>query len=431
VRSTLFRSLRIPNYRRYAAGMVVSNTGTWMQRVAQDWLVLQLSGGSGTAVGITTALQFLPMPLFGLMGGVLADRYPKRRLLALTNAFMGLVALVLGVLVLAGVAQVWHVYVLAFALGLGAALDNPARQAFVVEMVGRDDLPNAVGLNSASFNAARIVGPGLAGLLIVALGGTGWVFLINAASYLAPLVALRRMRAEDLHPAERAARGRGQVREGLRYVRGRPDLLTVLAVVFLTGTFGMNFQITNALMATQEFGKGAGEFGLLGSIMAVGSLSGALLAARRTRVRLRLVVGAAIVFGALEVLVGLMPTYPLYALALVPAGMAALTCMTAANATMQTSVAPAMRGRVMALYMAVFFGGTPLGAPIIGWVAQAYGPRWSLLVGGTVTALGSLAAAAVLARRGHLTVRPRLRPRPHVDVQRAGAVDAEAMTLAP
>jgi MFS family permease len=417
VKTTLFRSLRVPNYRRYASGMVVSNTGTWMQRVAQDWLVLQLSGGSGTAIGITTALQFLPMPMFGLLGGVLADRYSKRRILAATNAFMGLVALVLGVLVLSGVAQVWHVYVLAFALGLGAAVDNPARQSFVVEMVGRDDLPNAVGLNSASFNAARIVGPGVAGLLIVALGGTGWVFLLNAASYLAPLIALRRMHPEDLHPAQPAARGRGQVREGLRYVRGRPDLLTVLAVVFLAGTFGMNFQITNALMATKEFGKGAGEFGLLGSIMAVGSLTGALFAARRTSVRLRLVVGAAIVFGLAEVVVGLMPTYPLYALALVPTGMAALTCMTAANATMQTSVAPAMRGRVMALYMAVFFGGTPLGAPVIGWVAQAYGPRWSLLVGGTVTALGSLAAAAVLARRGHLTVRPHLRPRPHVHVE--------------
>ncbi len=415
--SPTFAALRIPNYRRYASGMAVSNTGTWMQRIAQDWLVLELSGGNAVALGITTALQFAPLPVLSPFGGVLADRYSKRRLLALTNAFMGLVALLLGVLVLADVAAIWQVYVLAFALGVGAALDAPTRQAFVPEMVDRENLPNAVGLNSASFNAARIVGPGLAGLLIELFGGTGWVFLLNAASYAAPLIALHRMRPELLTPSDPTPRGRGQVREGLRYVRGRPDLMAVLAVVFCTGTFGFNFQITNALMATQEFGKGAGEFGILGSVFAVGSLAGALIAARRTHVRVRLVIGAAVVFGLLEILVGLAPTYGWYLIALPPAGMAALTAMTAANATLQLSVAPAMRGRVMALYIAVLFGGTPVGAPIVGWLAQEYGPRCPLIVGGALTALSALTAGALLGRRANMTLRAEVFPRPRLSLE--------------
>jgi MFS family permease len=399
--------------------MLVSNTGTWMQRVAQDWLVLQLSHGDGTKLGITTALQFLPLLMFGLLGGLLADRYPKRVLLFCTNAFLGIVGLTLGVLVLADVAQVWHVYVLAFALGLGTAVDNPARQSFVVEMVDRSNLPNAVALNSASFNAARLIGPAIAGLLIVAFGGTGWVFVINAITYVAPLVALRAMDPRLLHPTEPAGHGRGGIAEGLRYVRSRPDLLAVLVVVFFAGTFGMNFQITNALMATKEFGKGAGEYGLLGSVLAVGSLTGTLIAARRKVVRVRLVLVAGAVFGITEVIVGLMPTYTWYALALPPAGMAALTLMTAANATLQLAVTPAMRGRVMSLYLVVFAGGTPIGAPVIGWMADHYGPRWSLLFGGAITATAALVAAVVLARRASLTVRAHLRPLPHLDVSRA------------
>jgi len=415
--SPTFRSLHNRNYRRFAAGMVVSNTGTWMQRVAQDWLVLQLTAGSGIALGITTALQFLPLLLLGMAGGVIADRYPKHRILLFSNGFMGLVGLVLGTLVLTGQVQVWHVYVLAFALGLGTALDNPTRQSFVVEMVGRADLPNAVGLNSASFNAARVVGPATAGFLIVAFGSTGWVFVLNAVSFLAVIAALLRMRTADLHPATPAPRGRGQVREGLRYVRSRPDLLVVLAVVFFTGTFGMNFQMTTALMATEVFGKGAGEYGLLGSVMAVGSLAGALVAARRAQVRLRLVVGAAVAFGLIEVAVGLMPTYETFALSLIPAGMAALTTLTAANSTMQLSVPPEMRGRVMALYLAVFFGGTPFGAPVIGWLAEAYGPRWSLLIGGAVTAVAAAVSGLVLLRVRGLVLRASVRSRPHLRVR--------------
>jgi MFS family permease len=396
--SPTFASLRVPNYRRYFTGMVVSNTGTWMQRVAQDWLVLQLTGGNGTWLGIVTALQFLPLPLFGLAGGLLADRLPKRRILAATNAFMGLTALILGVLTLTGVVRVWEVATLAFALGLGTAADNPARQSFVIEIVGPTDLTNAVALNSASFNLARLLGPGIAGLLIEAFGGTGWVFVLNAVSFAAPLIALWRMRPDQLRPATPAARGRGQVREGIAYVRGRPDLVAVLVVVFFAGTFGLNFQITNALMATHEFGKGAGQYGLLGSVLAVGSLSGALLAARRGAVQVWLVMAAALVFGVLEVVVGLMPSYLWYAVALPPVGIASMTTMNAANASMQLSVAPAMRGRVMSLYLAVFFGGTPIGAPVVGWLADQYGPRWSLIGGGSVTAVAAVLAALWLAR---------------------------------
>lgn len=420
--SPLFASLRLRNYRLYAAGALVSNVGTWMQRVAQDWLVLQLTA-SGAALGITTGLQFLPMLLFGLFGGVVADRYPKRRVLVLTNAFMGAVALTLGLLVLTGLVQTWHVFVLAFLLGLGAALDNPARQSFVAEMVGKEDLPNAVGLNSASFNAARVVGPGVAGLLIYAFGdNTGPVFLLNALSYVAVIVALRAMSARDLHPAPRVGRGPGQLREGLRYVAGRPDLVLVLLVVFFAGTFGLNFQMFTALMATEVFDKGSGEFGLLGSIMAIGSLSGALLAARRRRPRLRLVVGSAVVFGVLVVVAGLMPAYWMFALSLIPVGMSALTLITAANATLQLGVDPLVRGRVMALYMVVFFGGTPLGAPLVGVIAETFGARWSLLVGGGVVVVATVVATAVLSRRRGLVVRAHLRPRPHVHVRGAAPV---------
>ncbi|WP_019874894.1 MFS transporter [Sporichthya polymorpha] len=416
--SPTFKSLSVPNYRRYFTGMAVSNTGSWMQRVAQDWLVLQLSSGSAVTLGITTALQFGPIVLLSSLGGVLADRYDKRRLLFVTNTVMGLLALILGALVLTDLAAVWHVYVLAAGLGVVAALDTPTRQAFVVEMVGREDLPNAVGLNSASFNGGRIVGPAVAGLLIEAFDGdTGWVFLINALTYLAPVIALHRMRVAELQRSELAPRGRGQLREGIRYVRGRPDLMAVLFVVFCLGTFGLNFQITNALMATAEFDKGAGEFGLLGSAIAVGSLTGALLGARRSEVRVRLVIGGALAFGLLEIVSGVMPNYGLYAASLPAVGVAALLTTTAANSVMQLSVAPAMRGRVMALYITVLFGGTPVGAPVVGWLAEEYGPRWSLVVGGLVTAASAALAGSYLARRAQITVRASVFPRPRLSLE--------------
>jgi MFS family permease len=410
--SPTFRSLRVRDYRLLWTGMAVSNVGTWMQRVAQDWLVLVLSGGSGAALGITTGLQFLPFLLVAPFGGLLADRLPKRYLLMGTNAAMGLFAAVLGVLAIIGVAQVWHVYVLAFLLGVGTALDHPARQTFVSDLVGTDDVANAVALNSASFNAARMVGPATAGLLIAAFG-PGPVFLVNALTFAGPLVALALMRSAGALTPDTVERRPGMLRDGLRYVRGRPDILGVLAILFFVGTFGLNFQMTTALMATEVFGLGADAYGLLGSIMAIGSLAGSLLAARRGRPRRRVVVGAAVAFGLLEIAAGLMPTYWLFAVALVPVGMAALTFITTANAYVQTSVAPAVRGRVMALYIMVFMGGTPLGAPIVGWVGEQFGARWSVSGGGAIALAGTLLATAVMVRRTGLVVRPRqlLRPR--------------------
>jgi MFS family permease len=396
--SPTFSALRNRNYRLYLSGALISNTGTWMQRVAQDWLVLQLTHGSGTALGITTGLQFLPMLLVTPLAGVVVDRVGKLRLLVLTQAFLGLMALVLGLLDVTGVVNVWWVYLLALLLGLGGAVDTPTRQAFVVEMVGRVDLANAVGLNSASFNAARIVGPAVAGLLIEWVG-TGPVFLINAASFLAVIAGLLLMNRRLLNPSAPSGRGPGQLRAGLAYIKRRRDLVLVLVVVGAVGTFGFNFQMTTALMATHVFHKGAGQFGLLGSIMAIGCLGGALFAARRPHPTLHLVAGAAVVFGILEGLAGLMPTYLAFALLLIPIGVSALTVMTAANATMQLGVEPQFRGRVMAWYMAVFMGGTPFGAPLIGWIGEVFGARWTFVVGGTVSALAGLVVLAVAHRR--------------------------------
>jgi MFS family permease len=400
--SPTFQALSNRNYRLYASGGIVSNVGTWMQRVAQDWLILHLPGNSGTALGITTGLQFLPILLLSPYAGLIADRFPKRRLLQVTQLMLAVPALLLGILAVTGVVQTWHVYTLAFVFGVGAAFDGPARQAFVSEMVEPELLTNAVGLNSASFNAARIFGPAIAGVMIAALGGgvtaTGWVIVINAISYSAVIYSLQRMRVADLFPSEQAARGKGMIRDGVRYVRARADLMLILAIVFFTGTFGLNFQMTSALMATDVFHKGAGEYGVLGSTMAIGSLSGALLAARRGRPRHRLVIGAALAFGIAEVLAGLLPSYLTFALWTPVLGLTALTMITAANATIQLSVAPVMRGRVMALYMMIFMGGTPVGAPIVGWVGEEFGARWTLIGGGGMTVLGTLLAVAVFTR---------------------------------
>ncbi len=400
--SPTFRSLHNPNYRRYAAGGVVSNTGTWMQRVAQDWLVLQLTANSGIAIGITTGLQFLPFLLLSPLAGLVADRIPKRRLLQLTNIGMAVPALVLGLLAVTGTAQVWHVYVLALVLGVAAAFDAPARQSFVSELVDGDDLTNAVGLNSASFNAARLVGPALAGVMIAALGGgvvaTGWVILANAVSYAAPVMTLRSLDARLLHTPEPVLREPGQIRAGVSYVLGRPDLMLILGIVFFAGTFGLNFQLTSALMATEVFDKGATEYGLLGTFLAVGSLTGSLVAARRTRVRMRLVLAAALAFGVLEMVAGLMPSYLTFALMTPLLGLSALTMITAANSYMQLHTDPLLRGRVMALYMMIFIGGTPVGAPLVGWVGEVAGARWTLLGGGAATVLGVLLSAALFLR---------------------------------
>ncbi|HVK28136.1 MAG TPA: MFS transporter [Nocardioides sp.] len=398
--SPRFRSLAHANYRLYFAGSLVSNVGTWMQRVAQDWLVLTIPGNGGTALGITTGLQFLPVLLLSPYAGVVADRFSKRRLLQVTQAVMAAAALALGAIAAFGVAETWHVYVLAFVFGIGAAFDAPARQAFVSEMVGADDVANAVSLNSAAFNTARLVGPGIAGLLIGLGGGgmraTGWVILANAVSYAAVILQLRRMDPAELNTPRPAGREPGMLRAGVGYVRAQPKMLMILVLVFFVGTFGMNFQLTSALMATDVFGKGAEEYGVLGSFLAIGSLSGALLAAGRVRVRVRLLMGAAVVFGVLEIAAGFAPSYLLFVLLCPLLGISVITVLNSCNALLQTESDPAMRGRVMAIYMTIVMGGTPIGSPFIGWIGEEYGARWTLVVGGVLVLVG--VGLAVLVR---------------------------------
>ncbi len=415
--SPTFHSLRYFNYRLWFAGALVANIGTWMQRVAQDWLVLTvLSDESGVAVGITTALQFGPSLLLSAWAGLLADRRDRRRLLIATQGAMSALALGLGALVLGGHAQLWHVYVFAGVLGAVAAVDGPVRQTFVAEMVPAERLSNAVALNSASFNAARMIGPGFAGLLI-AWVGPGWAFVANGVTFAATILALTQMRISELHVMPSVQRSKGQIREAMAYVRGRTDIIVVMVVVGVVSTFGLNFQLTSALMARTEFGKGAGEYGILGSIMAIGSLTGALLAARRERPRVRLIVGAALAFGVATGVMALMPTYELYAIAAIPVGLFSLTMLTSANAVIQMSTEPAMRGRVMSLYLIVFLGATPIGSPVVGWVGETFGARWSIGVGAIATLLAAGAAAVWAVRNWHLEVRYRLRPHPHLEVR--------------
>ncbi len=407
-----FAALKVRNYRIYFAGALLSNVGTWMQRVAQDWLVLELSHGSGFAVGVTTALQFLPMLLMTPYGGLVADRFDKRTILRITQSWMALSAGALGLLAVLGVAQTWHVFVLAFVFGTGAAFDNPARQSFVSEVVGRDNLPNAIGLNSASFNAARIVGPAVAGLVIAAFG-SGWAILVNAISYVSFIVAIWLIDADRLQRVQHATRAKHQIREGLAYIRGRADILLVLCTVFFIGTFGLNFQMTSALMAQQVFHKGAGQYGILGTFMAVGSLTGALVGARRKAApRGRYIVGMALAFTVIEIVVGMMPTYWSYAGLLPIMGLASLLTLNAANMSVQMGVDPQLRGRVMAIYMMLMQGGTPIGAPFLGWVAGVLGARWTLIGGGGLALLGVLVSALVLARRGGISMRPAVTLRP-------------------
>ncbi|MEP6649314.1 MAG: MFS transporter [Lapillicoccus sp.] len=426
--SPTFASLSVRNYRIYASGSLVSNVGTWMGRVGQDWLVLtQLTDHSSSALGLVTGLQFLPFLLLAPVTGMIADRFSKRHVLMTTQSFLALSAMALAVLTLTGHVELWHVYVIAFLQGVATAVDNPARQSFVSEMVPKDRLTNAVALNSASFNAGRLIGPGVAGLVIAAVG-TGWALLVNGLSFGFVLASLLAMRVRDLRPTPRA-RGKGQIRQGLAYVRSRPDVMLVMALVFVLGTFGMNFQITTALMATKEFHEGATEYGMLGSIMAIGSLAGALLAARRKAPRLRVLLIALAGFTVATAVGALAPNYEVFALALVPIGLSSLTALTTANAMVQLSVDPQMRGRVMALYMAVFMGGTPLGAPIIGWLGDVLGPRWTIGIGTVAVGLSLVAVAAYLHRRENVQVRyeSHRRPRFSITVEPADQPQPEAV----
>ena len=390
----IFRSLSSFNYRIWAGGAIVSNVGTWIQRTAQDWLVLtQLTHQSATAVGVVMGLQFGPQLLLLPLTGFAADHLDRRKLLFATQAAMGALALGLGVLTIAGLVRLWHVYAFAFLLGCVAAFDAPARQTFVWDLVGEADLSNAVALNSTSFNAARMIGPAIAGVLIAGVG-SGWAFLINAVSFAAVIGSLSLLRVGELHTRRQVARTPGSVAEGFRYVWNRPDLKAVLLMLFLIGTFGLNFQIFILTMSVTVFHVGADRYGLLTSIMALGSVAGALLAARHAHPRIAVMFAGAAVFGLGLALAAILSNYWLFGIALVVIGAAAQIFTTTTNGFVQLSTEPAMRGRVMAILLAIALGGTPVGAPIVGWVADTLGPRWALGVG----AASGFAAALVGVR---------------------------------
>ncbi|HEY4186708.1 MAG TPA: MFS transporter [Polyangia bacterium] len=402
-----FRSLSGFNYRVWALGAIVSNVGTWMQRTAQDWLVLtQLTHKNAAAVGVVIALQFGPQVLLLPLTGFAADHLDRRKLLLATQGALGALALGLGLLTVTGLVRLWQVDLFALLLGCVSAFDAPARQTFVSDLVAETHLSNAVALNSTSFNAARMIGPAVAGVLIASVG-TGWVFLINGASFAAVLASLAFVRVAELQPRPRPSRAEGGLVEGFRYVWRRRDLKVVLLMLFLVGTFGLNFPIFISTMSVVVFHVGAHQFGLLTSIMAIGSVAGALLSARRERPRAGLLLVGATLFGAGLTLAAFMPNYWLFGGALVLVGMSAQTFTTTANAVIQLSTAPAMRGRVIAILLGTALGGTALGAPLVGWVANTFGPRWALGVG---AAAGFAAALVGLRTLAHPLAAPSLTP---------------------
>lgn len=395
-----FSALRIPNYRRYAFGQAVSLTGTWMQRVAQAWLVLEL-GGTGTELGLVAALQFLPLLLFGMWGGLMVDRVDTRRLLVATQACAAVLAVVLGVLVATGAVQMWMVMVLAAALGVVHLFDNPGRQTFVLEMVGAEQLANAVTLNSVAVNAARVLGPAIAAG-VIATAGLAACFLLNAVSYLAVIAAFTSMREDELRPAEVQTRGPGQLREGLAYVWRTPELRRPLLAMAVVGTLAYEFQVVLPLMARFVFDGGAGTYGVMTSCMGVGAVVGGLVLAGRNRSGPRSLVVAGYGFGAALLLAAAAPTLALELVALVGVGVGSIAFLAAANTILQLGAAPAMRGRVMALWAVAFLGSTPVGGPLVGWVSEHLGPRVGLALGGAA----SVVAAAVLLRERSPAPRP-------------------------
>lgn len=394
----MFRSLRLFNYRTWFLGALISNVGAWMQGTALSWVVLtMLTNNDATAVGINMALMFGPQLLLVPITGLIADKYDRRRILLVTQASLGVLSASLGALVLTGVAELWMVQIFALLFGTVQAFDMPARQAFVSEMVDTSHIANAVALNSASFHGARLIGPAVAGLLI-AFVAPGPVFLINAATFLAMIVALLRMRVAELHPSPRGAKGLGDIVQGFRYVRRRDDLLVVFAMAFILGAFGLNFPIYISTMTSVEYLADADTFGILSSAMAIGSVAGALLAARAARPRWTLVIGGLGLFALACAAAAWSPHIVVFGAMLAVAGFTAQLFMTNANATVQLTSAPEVRGRVMALYGAVFMGGTPIGAPIVGWVADVWGPRWGIMVASITCLLAFVIGAIWWAR---------------------------------
>jgi len=389
--SSAFRSLSLFNYRLWFAGATVSNIGTWMQRTAQDWVVLTgLTHNDAGAVGVTMALQFGPQLVLVPVTGLVADRMDPRRLLMITQAAMGALGVGLGILTVTGVLQLWMMFLFALGLGIASAFDAPVRQTFVGSLVPPNMLSNAVGLNATSFNVARLIGPAVAGLLTAAVGA-GWVFLINAITFAATMAAVAKLRTSEITPRKAVPKRRGQIRAGFRYLRGRSDLMVIFLMVFLMGTLGLNFPIFASTMASTVFHQGAGEFGILSSALAVGSVIGALMAARRERPRIRNIVLAAAGFGFSLIAAALMPSYLTFGLVLPLVGISSITMLNNANAYVQTTTPLELRGRVMSLYIAVMMGGTPIGAPLVGWVSNSFGPRWGLIVG----ASGGIVAAVI------------------------------------
>jgi MFS family permease len=384
-----WRSFRHRNYRILFPANAVSNIGSWAQRIAQDWLVLELTDNNGTYLGLVTAVQFAPVLLFSLHGGKLADRFNKRKVLILTNIIGGVASLGLGILVITGARALWHVFVIAAILGISTAIDAPVRQSFTTEVVGQTDLPNAVSLNSANFNAGRLVGPALSGGLIAAFG-TGPSFIINGLSYFFVIAALLNLNEKAFFHQDRV-KSDGNIREGLAYAKARPDIYVVMLMVFFLATFGLNFQIFNALMATQEFDLGPASFGLMGTFIAIGSLTGALGSARLERFRnTKFVIRGGIAFSASIMVLSILPNYISYVIWLPICGLTALTTLVSANSIVQTSTDPAIRGRVMGLYLLIFMGGTPFGSPLIGAATDL------IKIRPTIAACGGISLAASL-----------------------------------
>ncbi|GAC1537004.1 MAG: MFS transporter [Acidimicrobiales bacterium] len=417
--SGTFRSLRYRNYRLFFFGQMVSLVGTWMQSVALGWLVYTITK-SPTQIGFVIAVMFVPTLLGSIHGGLIADRFDKRKVLVCTQSFLAMQALVLAVVTLSGAVTLPVIYVLAIAQGMATTIDNPTRQSFVTEMVGTDDLTNAVGLNSATFNTARILGPAIGGVLIEAVG-VGTCFALNAVSFVAVIGGLLLMRGEELFRTAPAQRGKGQLREGIRYVWEEPTLRLVMAMVAVIGTLAFNFTVILPVVARQVFHGNAGTYGLMSATLGVGALGGALVAASRSRPTVRLLGTAAAVFGVMMLADASAPSLPLEIVALALTGAASITFMSAANAAVQLTARPEMRGRVMSIYMLLFLGSTPIGGPIIGWVGEHYGARWSLAIGG----VGCLAAAAGTVPRG-TRIRTREPLHPAGEAGRAGAGEPAA-----